>query len=131
MITNKLKIIFGTSIPLFVVHGTEEYMTHFYNVDTHYQNIFGFLFGLSNQAAIFITFQVLLWILLVVSFLLILGEKWQLNILAIIGLVYIYELHHIYKAMVVGGYYPGLYTAFLFPFLAFFFWKEWFINWKK
>ncbi len=126
MITNKLKIIFGLSIPLFIAHGIEEFITHFYETDAWDQAIFGSLFGnLSTHGATFITFQVMLWLLLIISFLLLMGQKWQFNVLAIAGLVYIYELHHIYKAIVTGGYYPGLYTALLFPVAAVFFWKEW------
>ncbi len=125
MITNKLKLIFGVSIPLFILHGIEEFMTHFYDIDTHFGAVFGSLAGLSSHGATFVTFQVMLLSLLIISFFLILGEKWRLNILAIAGLVYIYELHHLYKAVMVGGYYPGLYTALLFPVLAFFFWMEW------
>lgn len=125
MITKKLKIIFGISIPLFIAHGIEEFATHFYNIDVHSQEIFGALSGLSNHGATFVTFQIMLWLLLAVSLLLILGERWRFNVLAIAGLVYVYELHHIYKAVSASGYYPGLYTALVFPIIGFFFWKEW------
>jgi hypothetical protein len=125
MITNKLKIIFGLSIPLFMAHGTEEFMTHFYDIDAHDQKIFGLLSGLSNHGATFVTFQVMLWLLLIISFLLLMGQKWQFRILAIAGVVYVYELHHIIKAIQSWGYYPGLITALAFPFVAVLFWKEW------
>jgi hypothetical protein len=125
MITNKLKFIFGISVPLFIAHGIEEFVTHFYDIDSHDQAVFGLLSSLSNHGATFVTFQIMLWLLLIISFLLILNEKWRLNVLALAGLVYIYELHHIYKAILVGGYYPGLYTALLFPIIGFLFWKEW------
>ncbi len=125
MITKKLKIIFGLSIPIFMAHGVEEFMTHFYDTDTHTGAVFGALSELSNHGATFVIFQAMFGLLLVISFLLILGERWRFNVLAIVGLVYIYELHHLYKAVVIGGYYPGLYTSLVFPVLAFFFWKEW------
>lgn len=131
MISNKLKIIFGLSIPLFIAHGAEEFVTHFYDIDAHDQAIFGLLSELSTHGATFVTFQIMFWLLLVVSFLLILGQKWQLNVLAVIGVVYIYELHHVYKAILVGGYYPGLITSLLFPVVAYFFWKEWILNFKN
>ncbi len=130
MISNKLKLIFGLSIPLFIAHGIEEFVTHFYDIDSHDQAIFGLLSELSNHGATFVTFQVMLWLLLIISFFLLMGQRWQFNVLAIAGLIYIYELHHIYKAIMIGGYYPGLYTALLFPILAFFFWKEW-VSLKK
>ncbi len=108
-----------------MAHGVEEFMTHFYDTDAHYGAVFGTLSELSNHGATFVTFQVMLWLLLIISFFLILGENWRFNVLAIVGLVYIYELHHLYKAVVIGGYYPGLYTSLVFPVMTFFFWKEW------
>lgn len=126
MITTKLKTIFGLSILLFIAHGIEEFVTHFYDTDAWDQAIFGNFFGyLSTHGATFITFQVMLWLLLIISFLLLSGEKWQFRILAIVGVIYIYELHHIIKAVSVGGYYPGLVTALVFPGIAYFFWREW------
>ncbi|OGG50430.1 hypothetical protein A2704_05845 [Candidatus Kaiserbacteria bacterium RIFCSPHIGHO2_01_FULL_54_36b] len=125
MITTRLKMIFGLSIPLFILHGIEEFATHFYDIDAHDQAIFGLLSGLSNHGATFVTFQVMFWLLLIISFLLLSGPKWQFNVLALAGFIYLYELHHIYKAIMVGGYYPGLVTALLFPIVTFFFWREW------
>lgn len=129
MVTQKLKSIFGLSIPVFIAHGIEEFMTHFYDKDAWDQAIFGNLFGnLPTHGATFITFQIMLWLLLIISFLLLLGEKWQLRVLAIAGVIYIYELHHVIKAVSVGGYYPGLITALIFPVIAYFFWREWLKN---
>lgn len=126
MISTRLKTIFALSIPLFIAHGIEEFVTHFYDTDAWDQAIFGNLFGnLSTHGATFVTFQIMFWLLLIISFLLLLGEKWQFRILAIAGLIYVFELHHIYKAIMAGGYYPGVVTALLFPVIGFFFWKEW------
>ena len=130
MISSKLKNIFAVSIPLFIAHGIGEFATHFYDIHTHDQAIFGLLSGLSTHGATFVTFQVMLWLLLIISLLLLIGQKSQLYTLAIVGLVYVYELHHVYKAISVGGYYPGLVTALFFPILAFFFWKEWLRNFR-
>jgi len=130
--TSKLRNIFGLSILLFIAHGIEEFLTHFYETDAWDQAIFGSLFGnLSTHGATFVTFQVMFWLLLTISFLLLMGEKWQFRILAIAGLIYIYELHHIIKAVSEWGYYPGLITALAFPFIAILFWKEWFKVYKN
>jgi len=125
MITTKLKCIFGLSIPLFILHGIEEFMTHLYDIDTHDQAVFGLLSSLSNHGATFVVFQIMFWLLLVVSFLFLCGEKWQFYVLGIVGVVYVYEFHHIYKAISIGAYYPGLYTALAFPVMAVLFWREW------
>lgn len=132
MISNKLKTIFALSIPVFIAHGIEEFATHFYDIDAHDQAIFGTLFSnLSTHGATFVTFQIMLWLLLIISFLLLLGEKWQFRVLAIAGVIYIYELHHIIKAVSVGGYYPGVITTLAFPIIAYFFWREWFRTLKS
>ena len=127
MVSTRLKKIFALSIPLFIVHGIEEFVTHFYDSDAWDQAIFGNFFGnLSTHGATFVTFQIMFWLLLIISFLLLLGEKWQFRILAIAGVIYIYEFQHIFKAISIGGYYPGLITALAFPIVAYFFWREWF-----
>jgi len=101
-------------------------------MDAWDQAIFGNLFsGLSTHGATFITFQIMLWLLLIISLLLLLGERWQFRVLAIAGVIYLYELHHVIKAASVGGYYPGLITSLAFPIIAYFFWREWFAGLKS
>ncbi len=124
MPSKKLKTIFFISIPVFIAHGLEEYFTGLYNVDSHVKFMFGYFYTLSIPQAIFLLFQIMLWFVLIVSAFLISGEKWQSRLMIIPGLVYIYELHHFWKAIEVGGYYPGVITATAFPIIAFLFWKE-------
>lgn len=125
MITTRLKTIFALSIPLFIAHGVEEFITGFYNVDAWDQAIFSPIASLSVHGAMFATFQIMLWLLLIVSLLLLINERTRLYMLGIVGLIYLFELHHVVKAITVGGYYPGLLTAVFFPIFAYFFWKEW------
>ncbi len=122
--TRKLQKLFLLSIPLFIVHGVEEILTGFYNIDSHAAFLFGGLAKLPNMQALFVLFQIMLWLVLVISYLLLLGPKWQLRLMFVPGLIFIYELHHLYKAIEVGGYYSGLITALAFPAIGFFFWKE-------
>lgn len=131
MISEKLKIIFFISIPVFIAHGLEEYFNGFYNIDSHSNFMLGYFNTLPNPQAIFLLFQIMLWFVLIISALLISGEKWQLRLMIIPGLVYIYELHHFWKAFEVGGYYPGVITAIAFPIIGFLFWKELLKNWKN
>lgn len=125
MISARLKTIFALSIPLFIVHGTEEFITRFYDTDSWDQFLFGPLAAMSTHQAMFVTFQVMVWLLLIVSFFLILDERWRLRMLAILGLVYVFELHHSIKAVLAWSYYPGLITSLGFPILAVLFWREW------
>ena len=124
MISSKLKNIFALSIPLFIAHGIEEFLTHFYDIDAHDQAIFGLLSSLSNHGATFVVFQIMFWLILIVSFLLISSEQWRFRLMFVPGIIFIYELHHLYKAVLIGGYYPGLITALLFPVIGYFYWRE-------
>jgi|SRR3989338_5857871 len=130
MISRKLKIIFGLSIPLFILHGIEEFRTGFYSNNELYQFVFGPFLGMSWHQVMFATFQVMFWLLLVVSFLLVASERWRFRMMVVLGLVYIVELHHIWKAVISWSYYPGLITALAFPVIGFFFWRELIKSWR-
>ena len=125
MITSRLKIIFALSIPLFIAHGIEEIMTGFYKLDAWDEWIFGLLSFTSIHEAMFATFQVMLWLALIVFLLSLFGERARFYLLAFAGIIYVFELHHPIKAALAGGYYPGLVTSLVFPVIAYFFWREW------
>ena len=124
MISKKLRIIFVASIPVFIAHGLEEYFTGFYNVDGIFKFVFQPFESMTIPQATFLLFQIMIWLLLIVSALLITNSKWQLRLMIIPGLIYIFEFHHIWKALTSGSYYPGVITAISFPILAFLFWKQ-------
>jgi len=124
MVSQKLKNIFALSIPVFIVHGLEEYFTGLYKVDSHVKFLLGYLNTLPTSQATFLLFQISLWIVLIVVGILISNERWRLRLMIIPGIIYIYEFQHIWKAVEVGGYYPGLVTAVIFPIIGFSFWKE-------
>lgn len=125
----KLKTIFIISIPIFVLHGIEEYLTGFAKIDTWYSWLFQSLISMEADKAVFSTFQIMLWILLIISALL-LTTQLHRRLIVIPGVFYIFEFHHIGKALLQGSYYPGLFTSFLFVPLAFFFWKYYFSSQK-
>lgn len=124
MVSKKLKTIFLVSIPLFIAHGLEEYFTNFYNIDPISKFVFGYFEKMSIYQATFLLFHIMFWLLLIISYLLITNEKWQLRLMIIPGLIYIFELHHIIKYLITWNYYPGLITALLFPVIGLLFWKE-------
>jgi len=124
MISEKLKNIFLLSVIVFIAHGLEEIIRGFSNIDPHLDFMFGKLATLPTMQALFILFQVMLWFLLIIGYFMLKGEKWRLWLMFIPGLIFIYELHHFYKAFEVGGYYPGLYTALVFPIIGYFYWQE-------
>lgn len=124
MISKRLKIIFLIAIPAFIIHGLEEIFTGFYNTDSQVDFWLGGLNSLPTAQATFILLQIAIALMLMIGYLLLLGPKWQLRVMFIPALVFIYEFHHLYKAITVGGYYPGLATALVLYVIGFFFWTE-------
>lgn len=122
MISKKLKFIFGISIPLFIAHGIEECTTGFYNIDSHSKFLLKPFLAITDYQTSFLAFQIYFWTILILAFVLV--RKLPTMFMLFIGVIYIYELHHIIKAIGVGGYYPGLVTAIGVPIIGFFFWKE-------
>lgn len=120
----KLHWIFIASIPVFILHGTEEYMMGFFRIDPVFLWVFQPVLRMPADQASFLIFQIMLWLLLIVSALLLLGKRWQRCLLVIPGIIYILEMHHLIEAIMRQSYYPGSITAIAFPVLAFFFWKE-------
>ncbi len=130
MISKKLQNLFLISIPIFIAHGLEEYFTGFYNVDPIFYFVFQSFESMGVFQATFLLFQIMIWILLIVSYF-ILSRKFLLKLLAFIGFIFVFELHHLIKTLISWHYYPGMITAILFPVVGFFYWKELIKNWKQ
>lgn len=129
--THKLKLLFGGSALLLILHGIEEYFTGFYEVDVQFRFLFKPLFEMSVDQATFLLFQILLGIALLLLFLFTLSEQWRVRLLVIPGFFLFYEIHHIIMALGEGGYYPGLITSIFLPILGYFYWQELLKNFKK
>ncbi len=118
MISPRLKNIFALLIPIFIIHGLEEYFTGLYNVDSFYQSF-------SNPKTVFVIVVLILAnISVIISYLLIRKNKYVLILSLLLGILLLYELTHIYRAIMIGGYYPGLITAIPILILGIFFWRE-------
>ncbi len=127
--TKRLHNLFVLAIPLFIVHGLEEYFTGFYKIDASFLYTIGRLSN--NTAKTFLFFQVMVWLVLAATAALRLPKRWTLALLTFWGIVMIFELHHVYEALILGGYYPGLVTALLFAIIGYFYWKELIKNYKQ
>ncbi|TSC59139.1 MAG: Uncharacterized protein Greene041662_646 [Candidatus Peregrinibacteria bacterium Greene0416_62] len=123
---HRLRTIFAWSIPVFIAHGVEEYLTGFTKVDPIFAFVFQPVLRMPVANGTFVVFQVMAWILLIVCAVLLLGERWQKRLLIIPGLLYIFEMHHLIEALLRWNYYPGLLTAIVFPVFAVLFWREYF-----
>lgn len=129
-LSKKLKNIILISVLIFILHGIEEYLTGFYNIDSIFNYVFSYFNLFIDYKLIFIVFQIIWWLVLLVFFLFVSKNKISSLFLILFGLVFIFEVHHIIKALVFSRYYSGLITSFLFPITGFFYWKELIINLK-
>ena len=131
MITKRLKTLILLSIPLYFFHGMEEYFTNFYQIDPISRFAFQYFENMNPLAATFLLFQIMILVLLTISYLLINGGKYILVALTFFGCVFIFELHHLIQAAFGMSYYPGLITSMFIYMLGLFYWKELILIWKK
>jgi hypothetical protein len=125
MASKKLKLVFAISIPIFMAHGLEELFTDFYSVDTHYHALFGAFDGMPVHKATFLLFNLMTWLWLLTSLLLITDAKWQLRLAFLPMILYVYELHHLLDVAAARAYMPGAVTGMAFPILAVLYARQW------
>ena len=128
MISTKLKKIFIFSIPIFILHEIEEFITGFWKVDPLTNYVAKFF--PDRNLAIFTIFNLELLLFMVVVALALKSEKWQLRMFTLFGFVYFFELSHVVRLFNTFEYYPGMITAFMSLIIGFFFWKELLANYK-
>lgn len=124
MSSEKLWKIPFWSIPLFVAHGIEEYLTFPYNRDPNFV-IWGSYLHVSAQNT-FLVSQAIWWIALIIGVILIKKRVWILSQLAVLALagIYLFELEHPINAVRMSSYYSGLITSIPLIILGFFYWKS-------
>jgi len=128
VISNKLRKIFIFSIQIFIIHEFEEFITGFWKVDP-FTSFIAKLFPDKNLA-VFTIFNLELIIFMVVIALALKSPKWQLRMFTLFGLLYFFELSHVFRLLTTFEYYPGMITAFLSLIVGFFYWKELIQNWR-
>ncbi len=124
MFSKQFQYLFLSSVVLFIVHGLEEYFTGFYNVDRSFRFLFQSVESMGSFQASFLIFQIMLWVLLILSYLLVFKKSLLLPLLTIPALVFIWETHHLFMVLLSWSYYSGSITATLFPILGFFYRRE-------
>lgn len=122
MISNRLKNLFYLSVALIYFHALEEVLTGFPSSDS-FTIIGSKIFGTTPEIFYWVLHGV--W-LLGVPLIFILARKSKLlsSLMALFGAVFIVEFHHLIKALLRVNYYPGMITAFLYPVVGMFYWKQ-------
>jgi hypothetical protein len=125
----QLKTTFAVSIPIFILHGLEEYFTGFYKVDASYQYLLK-LVDINNSPPVFLIYQVMLCCLLIIIYFI--SEKaWAKWLMVLVGVIFIAEAQHLMITFTSGAYYPGTFSSVALLIIGFFFWKQLIINFKR
>ena len=109
---------------LLVAHATEEYLSKFYDIDSSVQFLASNI-GTTPLVALVLVHLVLALFLLILVF----NQKNKL-LFAVLGLILLFESHHIIESVLIGSYYPGVITAVLIVVFCFFFWRRFILEVK-
>jgi hypothetical protein len=123
MVSKRLTTLFVLALGLIYLHGVEEVLTGFPRVDS-FMKFGASFFNTSSENFYWISHIFLWWLPIPVIFLILRRRTIILPLLALFGLVFVFELHHLVKAALAQSYYPGMITAFFYPILGVFFYKE-------
>ena len=126
MVSKNLRKLFLFSIPLFIAHGIEEYITGFYTFDPL---LFGHLGSLSKP--LYILSKIALIAVALTVYLFILDKKFAFIVAILWGLLLAFEIEHLYRAVSLHMYTSGLFTGILLVILGIFYWKELIRIWSQ
>lgn len=118
------KDLFLISLPIFILHGLEEYFTDFFVTDSSWLLVYRPFQGIFQSGAVFIGFQLIVWLLLFISYRLV--RKGKLVSLLVIGwsIIFVLELQHLIMSVLNQSYYPGTITAVALVVIGGLFWKN-------
>jgi len=128
MVSKRLSIIFLLSLGLIYAHGFEEILTGFQHTDSFI--VFGASLFNVTPASFYWISHIAWWLSVPILFLVFRGNVLIFPLLALFGLVFLTEVHHLVKFVLAKSYYPGMLTAFFYPSTGFFFYRELLKNWK-
>lgn len=127
MISENFAKVFLFFLVLIYAHGIEEVLTGF-----HYNDSFMILgaqyFNISVETFYWIS-HLVWWISVPLLFIIFRKSKFIFPLMALYGLVFIIESHHLVKALIIKSYYPGMVTALFYPIVGFFYWRQLIKGW--
>ncbi len=129
MISKHLNFLFFTALVLIYLHGLEEIFTGFQHVDS-FMKFGGDIFNIS-AVNFYWASHLLWWLAIPIIFVIFKKKSIILPLLALFGTVFFIEIHHLIKALLAQSYYPGMITAFFYPILGIYFYKEVVRNWRN
>lgn len=115
----QLQNVYVFSIPLFILHVIEEYVT------LYYPTLFGITYRMKNlPQEKFITIETVVITGMMTAFYLLKKKLIPLPLMILPGFFYLYQYEHISHTIKLHSYYPGTFTGIALLLLGLFYWKE-------
>ncbi|MDP3941342.1 MAG: HXXEE domain-containing protein [bacterium] len=129
MVSKSLKKIFLFTLLLIYLHGIEEVMGGFPQIDSFMQ-LGGSYFKITPEQFYWVS-HILWWVLIPIMYIFFQKKKFAIFLFSFFGLFFFVELHHIVRAILLRGYYPGVLTAIAYSVIGVVYWRELINDWKK
>jgi len=122
-----LQDLYIFSIPLFIIHVMEEFIT------LYYPQFFGISYRQHNLPMDkFLTIEIVVITGMITAAYLIKKKLIPLPLMILPGLFYLYQVEHIQHTIKLQAYYPGTFTGIVLFVFALYYWKEFLGSlWKK
>lgn len=121
-VTNQFKYILVATLIAMLLHTVEEFITKLWNFDP-FMIYMSAHFQISG-VVIYSIIQVLVLVLIIVVLVLAFKNRLNKSLAILLGLVFFFELLHLYNSIKILGYYPGLYTGIALIVIGYFYWRE-------
>ena len=129
MISNNLKHLFLLSLIPIYLHGMEEIVNGFQQVDVFM--VYGASYFQTTPEVFYWISHIIWWVSLPLLYLLLNKSRFALPLMTVFSLVFIIELHHPIKGLLIHQYYPGMITALFYPIFGLFYWQQLIREWRN
>lgn len=125
-VPKQLQNVYVFSIPLFIIHVIEEYVT------LYYPTLFGITYRMKNlPMEKFITIETVVITGMITAAYLLKKKLIPLPLMILPGLFYLYQYEHISHTIKLHSYYPGTVTGIILFLFGIWYWKELIISLSK
>ncbi len=116
------KKLIHISVPFLIIHSIEEFYFGLPNIDA-FTSFISHHIGLTNNITYFLGQLILFVFFAIILFLIMLRKNIDYGGF-VVGIILLFEVSHIYLAIISGSYYPGLVTSLILFGLGIWYWYK-------
>jgi len=129
MLPKRFQLILLISLLLNYLHGLECVIAKFYEIQPDFYFFTEYFHSIHE--GVYFVLHGSFWVYILLAYLLLKGGKWVFIPLALYGTIFVSEIHHFVRGVMIMKYYPGLVTSLFFPIVGIFYWTEVVRLWRK